>query len=1016
MSRHLFVLSLSCLLLIFTAFTPHAASAEGEPTPEPVQPPWITGQNTEVTTGSEPAIASEPAGVVVDSPELVGLAPQDEVALSGKLVQLAVPQRTQDPDDPTCGAAALGMALEFLSLTEGGEAPDTAALIKDLDASGFLYQTGTGVEELAALARSYGYRGASPFHGWSLEKLAGELASGHPVVVSLGLNGENQPGHFVTLTGMAADGSWVAYNDPVLGEQTLSAEEFLAAWGSQGYSGLAVRKGALAAASDPLLPWLGLLGAVSTLAVLARSYPLGSEFKNLLAGIQSLLADPRRKGLGGRLATMAGGGGNSSSPPHSAPAGYHWEKKVSPKYGWKDHLVTKTRQVPIMVEKKVKVGTKVWYEDVARYRDVRVDRGRYAWRKVTNYKREKYVRYYRTTRVKKTHWVRRGYRFVPQTYYVTKRTPVYGYRNVPNGIRWERYWKSNWVTEKQFDGYTRVRHEQDIYETRRVPTGRYRTEYYTDNVPVYEQVGTTVNWELKKDPTPTPTPTLNNPTPTPSNPTVTTTAQSTPTAIPLYPTLGSSPTSTLVPSATETSTPSATPSATSQEPSTTPTTPEPTPHYPTTIITGEISTQEFTATCTPEPPPTGTATQSATPDWTPSSTPVPFDFDPAATQIAGVKTGVDFVRKTAYPTLNGLLGGGWPNNYQTGGLASGLLNGSAAVLSARGVDDYITNWFRLGAKGADTYFTQKLTNSVMVNSQLPTRTQSINSAVNAASAQSGIINQTKTVAGSLVDDFSNQLTAMSVKVISASPALRVLQGIGAAGGLVGGVYQVGNGTAMRNNEDPYDDTLGFVQSVGGIATVAGSAVTLAAMVPAVAAAVPAVIGAAPVLLAVGAIAAGGVLVYDLFKDTPAVNTINQAIEDSANQEGGFVDDAISEGQSMVENGVLPAFAITAAIVDSTMTQSAESIKSTVQGSVNLVQSTASDVKDYLSDTYQPVINAADKVKQTVSIAISSVTSPALDTLSSAGETINNTSSQILDGFTDAVSKASNFVGNIFNSG
>ena len=506
MRRPYYLLSLFCILLILTALTPHAASAEGEPTPEPVLPPWITGQNTEVKTGSEPASAVEPSGVVVDSPGLVNLAPQQDAFLAGELVQLAVPQRTQDPDDPTCGAAALGMALEFLSLTGGGEAPSTETLIKDLDASGFLYQTGTGVEELAALARSYGYRGASPFHGWSLEKLAGELASGHPVVVSLGLNGENQPGHFVTLTGMAADGSWVAYNDPVLGEQTLSAEEFLAAWGSQGCSGLAVRKGALAAASDPLLPWLGLLGAVSTLAVLARSYPLGSEFKNLLAGIQSLLADPRRKGLGGRLATMAGGGGNSSSPPHSAPAGYHWEKKVSPKYGWKDHLVTKTRQVPILIEKKVKVGTKVWYENVARYRDVRVDRGRYAWRKVTNYKREKYVRYYRTTRVKKTHWVRRGYRFVPQTYYVTKRTPVYGYRNVPNGIRWERYWKSNWVTEKQFDGYTRVRHEQDIYETRRVPTGRYRTEYYTDNVPVYEQVGTTVNWELKRDPTPTPAP------------------------------------------------------------------------------------------------------------------------------------------------------------------------------------------------------------------------------------------------------------------------------------------------------------------------------------------------------------------------------------------------------------------------------------------------------------------------------------------------------------------------------
>jgi hypothetical protein len=229
------------------------------------------------------------------------LAPQDANELSYELIALAVPQRYQDPADPTCGAAALGMALEFLSLTDGRSAPETGALIKDLDFSGLLYDTGTGVEELAYLARAYGYRGASPFHGWTLEKLAGELSAGRPAVVSLGLNGAGQPGHFVTVTGIAVDGSWVRYNDPVLGEQTISASEFMARWALQDNSGLTVQQSALAAASDPLLPWMGLLGAVSVLTVLARIYPLGKDLNRVLGTIRGVLGHPSRQGLGGKL-------------------------------------------------------------------------------------------------------------------------------------------------------------------------------------------------------------------------------------------------------------------------------------------------------------------------------------------------------------------------------------------------------------------------------------------------------------------------------------------------------------------------------------------------------------------------------------------------------------------------------------------------------------------------------------------------------------------------------------------
>ncbi len=499
MRRHYFYLVLVCILLTLTTLTTQSVLAEGEPTPEPIQPPWITGQNTAISTGSIPSGEVDPSGIVVDAPNLVGLVPQDEALLSSELIQLAVPQRYQDSDDPTCGAAALGMALEFLALSEGGEAPDTATLIQDLDDSGFLYKTGTGVEELATLARAYGYRGASPFHGWTLDNLAGELVAGNPVVVSLGLNGQDQPGHFVTLTGMSSDSSWVTYNDPVLGEQTVSASEFMTSWGSQGRSGLTVSEGSLPAAGDPLLPWLGLLGAVSVLAVVSKQYPTDVAISNVLSSLQTLLGNPARLGLGGMVEGPGVGGGGGSSPPYTAPEGYHWVQKVTSDYGWKETKVTKTRQVEIMIDKKIKVGTRVWYEDVPRYRYVRVDKGHYAWRKVTKYKREKYVRYYRTTYVKKTRWVRQGWRWVRKTYYQIKRTPVYGYRTVPAGTKWERYWVSKWVTEKQLDGYTRVRHEKDIYETRKVPSGEYRTEYYTDTVKTYGVVGSSLKWVLKKD-------------------------------------------------------------------------------------------------------------------------------------------------------------------------------------------------------------------------------------------------------------------------------------------------------------------------------------------------------------------------------------------------------------------------------------------------------------------------------------------------------------------------------------
>ena len=216
--------------------------------------------------------------------------------------RLAVPMRYQNPadgSDVSCGVQALGMALDGL----GGSAPTSASMTDLLGRAGMLYEFGTGVEELAFAAQTFGYEGSLPFHDATLGDLRAQLDLGRPVVVALGTNGEDQPGHFVTVTGISADGRWVAYNDPALGPQTLPIDEFLKLWAMQGNSGVIVaEEPPLAPDGTPVnaMPWVALMAGVMALVT---TTPWGA----------------RRRGVGGRADAGGAGGGTKSVASKAVP-------------------------------------------------------------------------------------------------------------------------------------------------------------------------------------------------------------------------------------------------------------------------------------------------------------------------------------------------------------------------------------------------------------------------------------------------------------------------------------------------------------------------------------------------------------------------------------------------------------------------------------------------------------------------------------------------------------------------
>jgi hypothetical protein len=265
------------------------------PDPEPLE-----GQLSEIEASG--SIEQQTVGIPVSSeaPPLVEVAQPIEGASQSLANSLAVPMRYQDPLDVSCGVQALGMAMDFMELGSEQGAPTSEEMLRDLSSEGLLQEWGTGVDELAYLARKRGYAGSYSFYDWGLDQLMTQLDQGRPVVVSLGTNGEGEAGHFVTVTGISEDGQWVSYNDPTLGEVTVSASEFLEEWGRQGYAGMVTQREALAAEVDPMVPVMGMFGALSALTVVASQQPWRKDVVAKVTAMQDALADPERMGIGGR--------------------------------------------------------------------------------------------------------------------------------------------------------------------------------------------------------------------------------------------------------------------------------------------------------------------------------------------------------------------------------------------------------------------------------------------------------------------------------------------------------------------------------------------------------------------------------------------------------------------------------------------------------------------------------------------------------------------------------------------
>ena len=470
--------------LLAAAAGPNVVSAEvdslASPTPRPTEritAPVISGINPDAVLSEGSVGETHPSGSFLPGTILVP-APVDPPAFveleSQSGSKESLPKTlTGDFEDVNCGPAALALAMEFLDPAGQDSRPTTNQLIDFMSLRGLMYDWGTGVEELAYAAREFGYEGSIPFQGWSFEQLVEILKQGKPVVIPLGTNGENRPGHFVTLSNISKDGKWITYYDPLKGELNLSREEFLSLWKRQGNSGMIPRKGLSPLAADPMLPWMGLFGAISALA-LTLNQSAGWKESRVFAGLRKKLDNPRRKGIG------------SGPLPPIEP-----EVVRVPRFETKTvyrGIKTVNVEIPEYETRKVKVGIRGIRKEVPQYETRRVQVG-----VETVAKR---VPVYTTKKVQTgTRLVKKE---IPVTRYkikkekvwkkYTKRVPVYrnlGSKRFVIGYKNETRWKRIQVTRKvPYQTTKTIKVQVPVYENRKVISG-YKV--VTEKAPKFEQ-------------------------------------------------------------------------------------------------------------------------------------------------------------------------------------------------------------------------------------------------------------------------------------------------------------------------------------------------------------------------------------------------------------------------------------------------------------------------------------------------------------------------------------------------
>ncbi len=455
--RALTVAALFAALFVL-ALPVHADCGDGDPTCL-LEPPISVEIRTDSTSGDASLAAAESGALVpldfaVPMPlprrvEAPLVSSQSEIESTDSIpdfTSLSIPMRYQTAGDVSCGVQALGMALDGID----GSAPTSNSLLGFLQDQDMMYDFGTGVEELAHAAQAFGYSGSVSFHNWVVDDLLAQLAAGRPVVIDLGANGSDEPGHFVALTGISPDDTWVAYSDPLLGERMVPLDDFLDLWALQGNSGVAVAEAPPAPLSPDYAPWAAL--AATMMAILALA--------------PSMLSDVKRRGVGGMLIAEAGSGTAAPyigmNPPYAAPAGMKWLKgaavnetstrteivyhEVPKKELQRVQVGTTTKKIPYT--KRILVDNGRWVTD---YKSERYIRGYRNKRILDGYRTKRYVKYYRT-RLVRTRWgySRRrtpvyGYKRTPV--YRNLRVPIYGTRKVPNGKHWESKWEHEEYTE-----------------------------------------------------------------------------------------------------------------------------------------------------------------------------------------------------------------------------------------------------------------------------------------------------------------------------------------------------------------------------------------------------------------------------------------------------------------------------------------------------------------------------------------------------------------------------------------